>query len=421
MMAEISDFVEGQATVQINIHRLMRSLEDMWQFGATPNGGVYRLALTDEDKAARDTLREWFEEAGLTVRVDDFGNMIGRREGTRELAPVLIGSHLDTVPFGGRYDGVLGVLAGLEVVRALNDAGIETARPIEIVNWTAEEGSRFRPALFGSRGALDRHHDADPLAITDATGLGFGDELARIGYAGEVANRPNSAHAYLELHIEQGPILEAEDRPVGLVQGIIGQTWFDVTVNGRAGHAGANPMHLRRDALVAAAQLVLEIRRLATESVDYGVATVGQMTVEPGAMNVVPSRVRFTVDLRCASASDMAMIGDGIRAAARDVEQREGVQVEIVGTDSDKSTPFDAGIMGAIRDAIAAEGLELRELWSGAGHDAGPAAHTWPTGMIFVRSKDGLSHAAAEYSSPEDIAAATAVLLRTTIALAKQA
>ena len=404
--------------MQISADRLMQTLEAMWQFGATAHGGVHRLALTDEDKAARDLLRTWFDEAGLQVRVDDAGNMIGRRPGTQDVPPLLIGSHTDTVPMGGRYDGILGILTALEVVRSLNDMEVETERPIEIVNWTAEEGSRFRPSLFGSTTALGMKPIEQALATTDAAGIRFGDELARIGYAGEAANRPTEAYAYLELHIEQGPMLEADDIPVGLVQGIIGQTWFDVTVKGRAGHAGANPMHLRADALVAAAQMVLEVRQLATMSNGYGVATVGQMTVEPGAMNVIPSRVKFTVDVRCAEGDDLAAIAAGLSAIARQVEEFEGVTVDITGTEPSESIPFNPAIMAAIRDAIAAEGLPLRELWSGAGHDAGPAARRWPTGMIFVRSKDGLSHAEAEYSSPEDIAAATAVLLRTTIALA---
>lgn len=406
--------------MRISIDRLMQSLEDMWQIGATAKGGVHRLALTNADRDARNLLRTWFEDAGLAVRVDDFGNVIGRRAGTQDLPTVIIGSHLDTVPMGGRYDGTLGVLAGLEVVRAINDAGLETVHPIEIVNWTAEEGSRFRPSLFGSRGALGRLDFDVAMDAHDDAGVRAGDELHRIGYAGDIANRPTQASAYLELHIEQGPILEAENLPVGLVQGIIGQTWFDVTADGRAGHAGANPMHLRKDALVAASQMVLEIRRLATETVEYGVATVGQVKVEPGAMNVVPSRVTFTIDLRCASSADMAMITAGIEAAARSVEEREGVSVTIAGGGPDESTPFNESIMTTIREAIGAEGLPLRELWSGAGHDAGPAALHWPSGMVFVRSKDGLSHAEAEYSSPEDIAAATAVLLRTTVALANQ-
>lgn len=406
--------------MQINIDRLMQTLQDMWQIGATPNGGVHRLALTDEDRDARNLLRRWFEESGLEVRVDDFGNMIGRRTGTHDLPPVIIGSHLDTVPKGGRYDGVLGVLSGLEVVRSMNDLGLTTRHPIEIVNWTAEEGSRFRPPLFGSGATLGFRDTDDALNTTDANGIRFGDELERIGYAGDAANRPTSASAYLELHIEQGPILEAENLPVGLVQGIIGQSWHEVTVTGRAGHAGANPMHLRADALVAAAKMVLGLRRLALAGIDYSVATVGQMTVEPGALNVVPEKVTFTVDARCASISDLESIHAGLEAISRQVEQEEGVSVSISGTGAAESAPFNESVMRAIRDAITAEGLPLRELWSGAGHDAHPASLLWPTGMIFVRSKDGLSHAEAEYSSPEDIAAGTNALLRTINVLAEK-
>lgn len=405
--------------MQINQNRLMRTLDDMWQIGATPGGGVTRLALTDEDRAARNLLRTWFEEAGLRVRVDDFGNMIGRRAGTEDLPPVLLGSHADTVPQGGRYDGILGILSALEVVRTLNDLNIETRHPIEIVNWTAEEGSRFRPPLFGSGAALGFRSAESAFNTLDADGISFGDELVRIGYAGDTANRPVDAAAYLELHIEQGPILESEDLPVGLVQGIIGQSWHEVTVAGRPGHAGANPMHLRSDALVAAAEMILEIRKLALTGTDYSVGTVGHLTVEPGAMNVVPARVRFTVDVRCANAADLAMIEAGVAEVARRVEANEGVTVEISGTGRGDSVPFDADVMAAIRESIRAEGLPLRELWSGAGHDAHPASLRWPSGMIFVRSKDGLSHAEAEYSSPEDIAAGTNVLLRTTLALAE--
>lgn len=403
--------------MRISQTRLMQSLEKMWGIGATVNGGVERLALTDADRDARDLLSTWFEEFGLAVRVDDFGNMVGRRDGREDLPPILIGSHLDTVPNGGRYDGVLGVLSGLEVVRTLNDHGVETKHPIEIVNWTAEEGSRFRPPLFGSGAALGFRNTDVALNAVDDSGIRFGDELARIGYAGETANRPTSASAYLELHIEQGPILEAEDLPVGLVQGIIGQSWHEVTIIGKPGHAGANPMHLRKDALVAAAKMVLEIRKLALEGTDYAVATVGKMTVEPGAMNIVPAKVVFTVDARCAAVGDLEHIHQGLEAIARQVETDEGVSVSISGTGAAESVPFDLGIMTVIGEAIATENLPRRELWSGAGHDAHPASLLWPTGMIFVRSKDGLSHAEAEYSSPDDIEAGTNVLLRTVLSL----
>lgn len=406
--------------MRISQDRLMQSLEAMWQIGATPSGGVTRLALTDEDRDARNLLRTWFEDSGLDVRVDDFGNMFARREGQDDLPPILLGSHADTVPQGGRYDGILGILSALEVVRTLNDENIATEHPIEIVNWTAEEGSRFRPPLFGSGAALGFRDAETALDTADANGIRFGDELARIGYDGSPANRPADAAACIELHIEQGPILESENLPVGLVQGIIGQSWHEVTVTGRPGHAGANPMHLRSDALVAAAEMVLKVRRLALAGTDYSVATVGQLTVEPGAMNVVPGKVTFTMDARCANDDDLATIEAGLADVARRVEASEGVSVAISSSGRPESAPFDAGVMSAIRDAIEAEDLPLRELWSGAGHDAQPTSLLWPTGMIFVRSKDGLSHAEAEYSSPEDIAAATNVLLRAAVALANQ-
>ena len=404
--------------IRINRDRLMHAIATMAEIGATPGGEVTRLALTDEDRAARDLLRSWMVDAGLTVRFDDLGNMVDRRAGQRDLPAVLIGSHLDTVPQGGRYDGALGVLAALEVIRTLNDARIATAHPVEMVNWTAEEGSRFRPPLFGSGAALGWRDASIARATTDTHGNRFGDELARSGYAGDAANRPADARAYLELHIEQGPVLENEGLPVGVVEGIIGQTWFDVVVSGRAGHAGASPMEGRADALVAASALVLAVRRLAAARAEYSVATVGKLTVEPGAMNVVPGRVRFTIDVRCARMHDMATIANGIRDVASIIEADEGVRIEIAGGGDAEPQPFDAGVIAVIRQAVRARHLPVRQLWSGAGHDAGAASRRWPTGMIFVRSKDGLSHAEAEYSSPEDIEAATNVLLDTVVTLA---
>lgn len=405
--------------MRISIDRLMQSLEAMWQIGATPNGGVTRLALTDEDRDGRNLLRFWFTEAGLEVRVDDFGNMYARRAGKQDLPPVLVGSHADTVPQGGRYDGILGVLSALEVVRSLNDAGIETERPIEIVNWTAEEGSRFSPPLFGSTAALNEFAKDEALNTRDDAGVRFGDELERIGYAGQEADRITDASAYLELHIEQGPVLEAEGHPVGLVQGIIAQSWQNVRVVGKPGHAGSTPMELRSDSLAAAAELILKVRELTMVSESYAVGTVGKISVEPGAQNVIPAETRFTVDLRCADADNLVQIDRDLRLEAKDIEGRHAVSVEISGIGKAETAAFDAGVMDVIRSSIEAEGLAVREMWSGPGHDAHPASHLWPTGMIFVRSRDGLSHAEAEYSSPEDIAAATAVLLRTALTLAQ--
>lgn len=404
--------------MKINSERLMNTLETMWQIGATPNGGVTRLALSDDDKRGRDQLRRWFEEAGLDVRVDDFGNMVGRRAGTQDLPPVIIGSHADTVPQGGRYDGILGVLGGLEVVRALNDVNIETERPIEIINWTAEEGSRFSPPLFGSSAALGDLDAEVAWDTRDADGIRFGDELARIGYDGDIANRPTQASYYLELHIEQGPVLEAEEFAVGLVQGIIAQSWHRVTIHGRAGHAGSTPVHLRSDALVAAAEIILEARNLALDAEEHAVSTVGIIKASPGAQNVIPDNVQFSVDLRAADPEYLTTMESGIAAAGRLAEARHGVRVESSEIGRAPRTAFDTKVMTAIRDAMLAEHLPVKELWSGPGHDAQPASLRWPTGMIFVRSKDGLSHAEAEYSSPEDIAAGVAVLLRAATELA---
>ncbi|MCO5216740.1 MAG: Zn-dependent hydrolase [Thermomicrobiales bacterium] len=405
--------------MNININRLMESMETMWQIGATAKGGVHRLTLTEEDRAARDLFRQWCEDVGLSVRVDDLGNMYARRAGTEDLPPVMLGSHLDSVPLGGRYDGPLGVLTALEVVRTLNDHGIETKHPLEVVNWSNEEGHRFNPGLFGSSVAIGTREAEVAFTAIDDDGISYRDALMRIGYAGEIANRPADIHAYLEIHIEQGPVLEAENIPVGLVQGINGQFWREVTVIGRPGHAGANPMQGRADALVAASRMVLGLRELALRSVGYGVVTVGKMSVAPGAMNIVPARVEFTIDARAAGAEDLATFDAGIIELARDAEQAEGVAITVAGTEAYPPIPFDAEVMNTIREAMVTEGLPVRELWSGGGHDAGVVGLRWPAGMIFVRSKDGLSHAEAEYSSPEDIEAATNVLLRAAVELAR--
>lgn len=402
----------------INKDRLTESLAQMARIGATAHGGVDRQALTDDDRDARNLLRQWCEEAGLSVRIDDFGNMYARRAGSEDLPPVMLGSHLDSVPFGGRYDGPVGVLTALEVVRTLNDAGMVTKHPIEVVNWSNEEGSRFLPGLFGSTAALGTRDPEEALNAVDESGRSFREELVRIGYAGDAANRPTDARAYLEVHIEQGPVLEAEDYQVGLVRGIQGQFWREVTVRGRAGHAGANPMGSRADALVAASRMVLGIRDLALQCQGYGVATVGKMSVAPGAMNIVPAKVDFTIDARCVLAEDMTMLEAGVVDVVEQAAAAEGVRAEITGPESYPTITFDADVMSAIREAMTAEGLPVRELWSGGGHDAGVAALRWPSGMIFVRSKDGLSHAEAEYSSPEDIAAAANVLLRAVVTLA---
>ncbi len=286
--------------MRIDLARMQRRLAALTtpELGGTPAGGMSRLALSDADRAARDLLVGWLREAGLAVRVDDFGNIYGRRAGADpDAAPVLVGSHLDTVPGGGRFDGILGVVAALEVVSALDDAGAMTRRPIEVVDWTNEEGARFTPAMLASGGLTGVFARDWVYARPDRDGRRFGAELARIGYRGDEAARPRAIAATVELHIEQGPVLEAGGEAVGVVEGIVGIGWHRVTVRGQSAHAGPTPMAARRDAMVAAARMVVAARDLARERGDLN-ATVGSLTPEPGVINVIPPTVRFSLDLR---------------------------------------------------------------------------------------------------------------------------
>jgi N-carbamoyl-L-amino-acid hydrolase len=405
--------------MRIDAARLQESLVAMSMIGATPNGGVTRLALTDEDRQARDIFTIWCGEAGLTVRVDDFGNMMARRAGEDNLPPVLLGSHLDTVRSGGRFDGVLGVLGALEVIRTLNDHGIATRHPIEIINWTNEEGARFAPALLGSGAVTGQFDQIYVYGRTDQDGLRFEDELRRIGYLGPPDNRPIDGIAYLELHIEQGPVLERAGLPVGVVEGIIGDTWIDVAIRGKADHAGPTPMDGRRDALLAAAQIIQGVNRIAREEGDPAVGTVGRLDVKPNIINAIPDDVRMSVDLRSLSNVRLDAMVDRLERLAHDVAEEQGV-----GIDLDRYWTIEpVGFAREIIETIAAscESLDREPfcLWSGAGHDAKYAAARWPTAMIFARSRGGLSHSEGEYTSPEDIEAATNVLLETVLRLAR--
>lgn len=398
--------------------RLLASLDDMARIGATPNGGVTRLALTDEDKTARDLLRSWMEEARYAVRVDDFGNMIGRREGSADLPPVLLGSHLDTVRAGGRFDGVLGVLGALEVARTLDDHGVTTERPIEIIDWTNEEGARFSPALLGSGAVTGQFEAGYVYDRIDADGHRFEDELRRIGYLGTRENRPVEGSAYLELHIEQGPVLERAGLSVGVVEGIIGDTWIDVAIHGKADHAGPTPMDMRHDALLAASQLIQGVNRIAREEGDPAVGTVGRLNVQPNIINTIPDHVTLVVDVRNLDSARLDGLVERIHALADEIAEEQGVRIGIDRYWTIEPVSFASEIVGAVAASCRELGLEEHRLWSGAGHDAKYAASIWPTAMIFARSRDGLSHAEAEYTAPDDIEAATNVLLGTVARLA---
>lgn len=385
--------------------------------GGTPGGGVRRLALSDDDRAARDRLAEWLTAAGLDVRVDDLGNMYARRAGTdAAAAPVVFGSHLDTVPTGGRFDGALGVLAALEVVRALDGAGVRTRAPLEVVNWTNEEGARFAPAMLASGVVAGRFTRDEAYAARDADDRTFGGELARIGYQGDAAHRLRECAAYLELHVEQGPELERARAQIGIVEGIEGISWNRIEITGRAAHAGPTPMPARRDALVAAARLILLLRDTADR---LGVrATVGRLDVSPNTINVVPGRVEMTLDVR-ASRDDRldAALREADRACGR-VADLDQVEVRRAEFWRSPVTPFAERIVTTVAGAATRRGYSARRLWAGAGHDAKYMADRFPAGMIFVPSKDGVSHNEAEWTPPEDCARGATVLLDAVLALA---
>jgi N-carbamoyl-L-amino-acid hydrolase len=407
-----------QQPLSINADRLHASLAELARIGATPAGGVTRLALSDEDRQARDLLCTWLRDAGLEPKIDDVGNISAIRPGRDAGPPVLLGSHIDTVVRGGKFDGALGVMGALEVIRTLNDNGIETRLPVGLVSWTNEEGVRFEPAMTCS-GVVTGHFTPEYVGERmDRAGLRFADELARIGYQGDAANRPLPATAYLELHIEQGPVLEARGLPAGVVGGIVGITWNEVTVSGQTDHAGPSPMHLRHDALTAAAEIILGVEQIAKQRDETAVATVGRIAAQPNVINTIPGQVIFSVDFRHSDPAILEGQVQRLHELVDGVASRRGVKVAIERFWTSEPTPFDPNVQAAIRDAATALDIAVGELWSGAGHDAKYLADVCPSGMIFVRSEGGLSHCETEYSTPADIEAGANLLLNAAINLA---
>jgi beta-ureidopropionase / N-carbamoyl-L-amino-acid hydrolase len=403
--------------MRINAERLHDSLRQMARIGATPGGGVTRLALSAEDRAARDLFRRWLEDARLHVRVDDFGNMTGRRPGVESGGAVILASHLDSVRRGGRFDGVYGVMGALEVIRTLNDHGITTRRPIEIVNWTNEEGVRFEPAMLCS-GAVAGRFTADYVyGRTDREGHRFGDELEKIDYKGERENRPGPAAAYLELHVEQGPVLEDAGIPVGVVEGIVGITWSEVIIEGHADHAGPSPMSLRRDALVAAARLITAVDELA-RAVEGAVGTVGRIAAEPNVINTIPGKVTMSVDFRHPDPSVLDQMYNELERRVRETSAAGGVTIAVNRFWTSEPTPFAREVLAAVQAAADELGIATHRIWSGAGHDAKYMQDVVPSAMIFARSINGLSHCEEEYSTPEDLEAGADVLLNAALRLA---
>lgn len=405
--------------VRINSDRLWDSLMSMAEIGALPNGGSCRLALTDEDKAGRDLFVEWCEAAGCEVSVDKMGNIFARRPGRdNSLPPIVTGSHLDTQPHGGKFDGVYGVLAGLEVIRSLNDHDVATEAPIEVSVWTNEEGSRFAPSMVAS-GVFGGEFDLDEaLAITDSEGKTIGGELARIGYAGEVPCGDRTFGAFFEAHIEQGPILEAEGKTIGIVTGAQCQRWYDVTLTGQDSHAGTTPMPMRRDTVFALGRIISAFEQLVADNGPDTVGTIGQITVEPNSRNTVAGRVDFTIDLRHPDEAKLDTMHLEVHRLLESITDECEIGLDARNVAQVPQINFDADCVDAVRDAANELGLPAREILSGAGHDAMYISKVAPVSMIFVPCEGGLSHNEAEMATADDLGAGCDVLLHAMIAKA---
>ncbi|MFL6573125.1 MAG: Zn-dependent hydrolase [Burkholderiales bacterium] len=394
----------------IDAERLWSSLMALAKIGATPKGGVRRVTLTSADREGRERFALWCREAGLELRVDAIGNMFALRAGKEAgAAPVVMGSHLDTQPNGGRFDGAYGVMAGLEVVRALNDAGITTRAPLEVACWTNEEGSRFVPTMMGSGVFTGVYPLQEVLGNKDTDGVSVREALETIGYRGEA--KPHRVGAYFEAHIEQGPVLEDTRTTIGVVQGALGQRWFDVLIAGQDAHAGPTPMHLRKDAMLAAAQLTLEVNRIATRFPDSARGTVGHMQVKPNSRNVVPGEVRMTVDLRNARDATLSSMRKELETQASAIAQERRVSIEVKEVVYFPPSEFAPELVERVRAAAKRLGFSHRDIVSGAAHDAVYLARVAPTAMVFVPCEGGISHNEIENARPEDLAAGCSVML----------
>ena len=406
--------------LRINGDRLWDSIHEIAKIGPGVRGGSNRQTLTDEDGEGRRLFQRWCEDAGLTVKVDAMGTMFARREGADpSLPPVVIGSHLDTQPTGGRYDGVLGVLGALEVVRTLNDLGLKTRYPIEVVNWTNEEGTRFAPAMLAS-GVFAGIHELDwAYDRKDAHGLRFGDELDRLGFKGPepVGGRP--FHALFELHIEQGPILEAEGKDIGVVTHGQGLWWLQVTLTGKEAHTGSTPMPLRRNAGLGMARITELVHRIAMDNQPAAVGAIGHVDVYPNSRNVIPGKVVFTVDFRSPNLTTLDGMRARLEAEAPKIAEELGLGIEIEPVGHFDPVTFDANCVKAVRDAADRLGYSHRDIISGAGHDACWISRVAPTAMVMCPCVDGLSHNEDENISKEWATAGADVLLHAAVETAE--
>lgn len=404
--------------LKINSDRLWDSLMEMAKIGGTVKGGCCRLALTDLDKQGRELYIKWAEEAGCTVKVDAIGNIMCTRPGEdMSLPPVGTGSHLDTQPTGGKFDGVYGVLSGLEVVRSMNDQGIKTKHPIEISVWTNEEGSRFAPAMMGSGVVSGRFTLEEILDKTDLDGLRLGDELERIGFAGETPVTGRDFHAFFEAHIEQGPYLEAEEKQVGIVTGGQGQRWYNATFMGRESHAGTTPMHLRNDALIASSQLVLKVEEIA-KAHPPGCGTVGFMQVTPNSRNTIPGSISMSIDLRHPIDGELTLMDKALTEAIAEIEAT-GVSVELDPFWYYEPIHFNTECVSAVRKAAVDLGYSHMDIIAGAGHDACYVSDFAPTSMIFTPCLNGISHNEIESTTQEECEGGCSVLLNAMLTMAE--
>ena len=398
--------------LRINGQRLQNSLEAMAKIGATPGGGVQRLTLSDEDKQARDLFVNWLEELSLEISIDEMGNIFGKRAGkNNDLPPVMSGSHVDSQPKGGRFDGILGVMGPLEVLRTLHENNVETERPVVIVDWTNEEGSRFAPAMVASgvwAGALERDWAYDR---TDINGKRFEDELIRIGYKGSAPCKKWPVHCYYEYHIEQGPMLEREGKIIGAPKGILCLHWYDVYLEGEANQVGPTPMEGRHDALCAAAEMILKVNELPDRMGGNMVATVGEIQNYPNSRNIIPDKVHFTVDIRSWDDDHAIKAWELVRKDFEAIAADRGCPIKIEETWRVEHSPFDEKMVQGILQVADEQGYSNLHMVSGAGHDASYMNQVTDTAMIFIPSIGGRSHVEVESSTWEDCEAGGNVLL----------
>lgn len=404
--------------ISIDKDRLNYYFSELAKIGATPLGGVTRLALTDEDKAGRELFIKWLTDLGCTVRYDDVGNIYGHYAGTDDsLPPVLLGSHLDSVYQGGQFDGALGVMCGLEVIAALKASNTRLRHPIELASFTNEEGVRFQPAVLASGVIAGEFTPEFAYSRTDLSGKTFGEELERIGYKGSATNRPTNLKAYLELHIEQGPVLEDLQLEIGVVEGIQGVTWLEVTFDGQSNHSGTTPMNRRQDALVAASRVIIGLQDLAF-SVPDTVATVGRIQVEPNIVNAVPGKVTLWIDIRNPANAQVQKVKDLAIAMIEEISQSQGVESEVNQRWLAETTYFDTAAVSAVESSTKSLGFSYQRMMSGAGHDAMYMARLCPTAMIFVPTIDGKSHCQEESAHWDLVEKAANVLLNSVLKLA---